>query len=1033
MAILTVGPTSTFPTIAAAMAAAGTGDIISLEAGYGNENAMVTVNGLSFDGGPSSTDINLQLASGISAITLLGTAPINVLDGPDANAVVGNDGDNIITVSSGVDVVTAGNGTDRLIIDYSAATASITGTTVNVTDGGTHAVTFTGVEDFTITTGSGNDTITVADGSNVLTTGGGDDTITAGNGPNIIDGGANNDTITAGSGVNTIDGGLGNDTIVAGDGGNTVDGGAGDDGITTGAGNDVVVAGLGNDTVITGAGSDVTTVNGGIDTVDSGSESDRLIVDFSSSTTNVNGGVTGGTLVGGYDGAFADVAGTSSVVFQGTENFTVTTGSGSDVIATGDGDDVMDGGASSDQLNSGGGADTLLIGLGSDALDGGAGTDTAIFSGARANYQVNDLGGGVIQTIDLRAGSPDGTDTLVNIEGFIFTDGTFDAGTVLNDPPVSIAVLGGGNLSVAEYGLGGSANGTVVGTVVAQDPDNNTGFTYSLSNDATGRFTIDASTGVITVLDGTLLDNEQSATHDIAVHVVDAGGQPIAADPVFTVTITNVDPELVIGNANANTFVGGPLNDQLFGNGGVDNLTGAGGNDLIHGGDGADTMTGGQGDDTYAVDNLGDNVSENPGEGNDVAYAAVSGYTLEESVETLWLVGAATSGFGNSGGGVLVGNAAVNSTLTGGSGKELIVGAHTNAITTMIGGAGDDTYVTFNSSDVIAEAPNGGNDSVYASVDYVLPADVETLWLVGSATQGTSNAQGGVLVANGTMSSTISGGAAADLLVGAHDVTSTLAGGGGDDTFVVFQTGDTIQEGANGGNDSIYSNADFMLPDNIETLWLTGGATHATSGPQGGTLVANNNLASTLTGGAGNDLMVGSHASITTMNGGAGDDTFVSFNAGDILQESTSGGNDTLVTHVSNTASGNIETMFLAESAGAIDGTGGASADTIIGNSSANVIDGRGGMDVLVGGGGNDSFEFRLGESNGDLITDFAGGASGGGDSLRFEGYGTAETGATFIQIDSTHWQINSADGVVHDTITLLNGAPVQTGDFLFV
>src|SRR5471032_300432 len=102
MAILTVGPTSTFPTIAAAMAAAGTGDIISLEAGYGNENAAVTVDGLSFDGGPLSTDINLQLGTGISAITLLGTAPINVLDGPDANAIVGNDGDNIISVSSGV-------------------------------------------------------------------------------------------------------------------------------------------------------------------------------------------------------------------------------------------------------------------------------------------------------------------------------------------------------------------------------------------------------------------------------------------------------------------------------------------------------------------------------------------------------------------------------------------------------------------------------------------------------------------------------------------------------------------------------------------------------------------------------------------------------------------------------------------------------------------------------------------------------------------------------------------------------------------
>ena len=58
-----------------------------------------------------STGINLQLGMGISAITLLGTAPFNLLDAPDANSIVGNDGDNIITVSSGVDVVNGGNGT----------------------------------------------------------------------------------------------------------------------------------------------------------------------------------------------------------------------------------------------------------------------------------------------------------------------------------------------------------------------------------------------------------------------------------------------------------------------------------------------------------------------------------------------------------------------------------------------------------------------------------------------------------------------------------------------------------------------------------------------------------------------------------------------------------------------------------------------------------------------------------------------------------------------------------------------------------
>jgi len=548
MAILTVGPTSTFPTIAAAMAAAGTGDILSLEAGYGNENATVTVDGLSFDGGPSSTDINLQLATGVGAITLLGTAPINVLDGPDANSIVGNDGDNIITVSSGVDVVNAGNGTDRLIVDYGAATAPITGTLVNVTDGGTHAVTFTGVENFTISTGSGNDTLTVADGFNVLSTGAGNDTITAGNGHNLIDGGIGNDTITAGNGANTIDGGAGNDTIVAGNGGNTINGGDGDDGITTGSGNDVVNAGLGNDTVITGAGNDVTTVNGGIDTVDSGSGTDRLIIDYSSSTTNVNGGVTGGTLAGGYDGAFADVAGTSSVVFQATENFTVTTGIGNDVIATGDGADVLDGGAGSDQLNAGGGDDTLLIGLGSDALDGGAGTDTALFDGARADYQITDLGGGVIQSIDLRPGSPDGTDTLVNIEGFTFTDGTFDATTVLNDPPT----LGG------DLGISVPNGGTVAVTtadLTATDSDNtNAQLVYTVTGTLHGTVLVGGSAAA-SFTEADLVANAVSFQHDgsatngsFTVSLTDGTATPQMATVLAAVDLPGNNPPVLGGD-----------------------------------------------------------------------------------------------------------------------------------------------------------------------------------------------------------------------------------------------------------------------------------------------------------------------------------------------------------------------------------------------------------------------------------------------------------------------------------------------------
>jgi Ca2+-binding RTX toxin-like protein len=493
MAILTVGPTSTFPTIAATMAAAGTGDIISLEAGYGSENATVTVGGLSFDGGPSSTGINLQLSSGISSITLLGTAPINVLDNAaDGNAINGNDGNNVITVTGGADAVSGGLGIDRLVVDYHLTTGAVTGnSTTNIADaGGLGIVTINGgFENFTILTGSGADTIT---------TGAGDDIINTGEGAS---------TVTAGAGANRITGGSGADTVTALDGGNFIDGGDGDNTLTSGNGNDVITGGLGVDVIVAGGGNDVITVRGGGDTADSGAGSDRLIVDYSSSVTAVNGGVTGGTLAAGYDGTFADVAGTSSIVFHNTENFTVTTGSGNDVIATGDGDDVLDGGTGADQLNGGGGSDTLLIGLGSDALDGGAGTDTVMFSAARANYQVNDLGGGVIQTVDLRAGSPDGTDTLVNMEGFTFTDGTFGASTVLNDPPTIAGDLG---IAVAN---GGSVIVTTVDLTATDSDNTNAELVYTVTGSLHGTVLL-SGVAAASFTEADLVANAVSFRHD---------------------------------------------------------------------------------------------------------------------------------------------------------------------------------------------------------------------------------------------------------------------------------------------------------------------------------------------------------------------------------------------------------------------------------------------------------------------------------------------------------------------------------------
>src|SRR5262249_32524122 len=62
--------------------------------------------------------------------------------------------------------------------------------------------------------------------------------------------------------------------------------------------------------------------------------------------------------------------------------------------------------------------DLLIGGAGNDTLDGGAGLDTAWFDGNRGNYAVTKAGGSIVVVTDTRAGSPDGTDTITNVERF---------------------------------------------------------------------------------------------------------------------------------------------------------------------------------------------------------------------------------------------------------------------------------------------------------------------------------------------------------------------------------------------------------------------------------------------------------------------------------------------------------------------------------------------------------------------------------------------------------------------------------------
>jgi Ca2+-binding RTX toxin-like protein/ABC-type uncharacterized transport system ATPase subunit len=449
MTILNVGPNSFYATIADAMAAAAASDTIQLEAGYNNETATITHDGMIISGEASSTGIVLQLGTGIATFFLAGSAPINVLDSAvDGNGIAGNDGDNIITVTGGADAVSGGLGIDRLVVDYRLTAGAVTGnSTTNVADaGGLGLVTINGgFEHFTILTGSGADTITTGAGDDIISTGEGASTVVAGAGANVITGGGDADTVTALDGGNIIDGGGGANTLTSGDG------------------NDVITGGVGVDVIVAGGGSDAVTVRGGADTLNSGAGDDRLIVDYSAFNAAVTGGVTGGDLAIGYSGRTADLGG-NSIDFLTTENFTITTGGGNDNLTTGDGVDVLTSSAGSDRLDSGGGVDTLVGGLGNDTLIGGAGND-------RFNYVVGDGadatdGGADDDTLAITGTASDDT---INVVVTGETVSGLAGGTVAGIEHVMLS-LGGGSDDTLDY------TGTVEAVTVDLSTSSASGF-----------------------------------------------------------------------------------------------------------------------------------------------------------------------------------------------------------------------------------------------------------------------------------------------------------------------------------------------------------------------------------------------------------------------------------------------------------------------------------------------------------------------------------------------------------------------------
>ncbi len=120
----------------------------------------------------------------------------------------------------------------------------------------------------------------------------------------------------------------------------------------------------------------------------------------------------------------------------------------------------------------------------------------------------------------------------------------------------------------ADSVIEGAAAGTAVGlTAGAIDLDTGDTVSFSLDDDAGGRFAIDSVSGLVTVANGTLLDREAAASHDIVVRALSSDGTFSVA--LFTIAIGDADeydvtpivdtdaaPDTVAENAVVGTVVG---------------------------------------------------------------------------------------------------------------------------------------------------------------------------------------------------------------------------------------------------------------------------------------------------------------------------------------------------------------------------------------------------------------------------------------------------------------------------------------------
>ncbi len=661
--------------------------------------------------------------------------------------VFGGSGNDSLSGGSGDDVFDGGSGNDRLIggagTDTAAYGSSLAGVTVSLAiidvaqnTAGAGLDTLSSIENLSGTVFA--DRLTGSGGDNTLSGLAGDDTLEGGAGADVLAGGAGADTLDGGLDYDMADysvalGGVSVDTRITGpqdtlgDGIDTLvsiealrgsafadtltggyrarlEGGGGDDRLTGGSGYSALFGGEGNDTLVDGVGEaglgDVLDGGAGFDIADFSVGPEGVEVDLQVESAQAIGAGRTVTLTG-----IEGLVGTNLVdILSG--------GDEASFLSGGRGNDILEGRGGADSLLGGGGNDTLIGGAGDDSLDGGGAIDAANFSGLRSDYVTADLGGGILRVTDLRPGSPDGVDTLVLVEFLHFSDQTVAAASIRS--------------GVTIIGTPGADTVSAIKTVLGQPlPTAGGDIIYGLG----GNDSLDGAGGEDAIYGGP--GNDTFVVDDPGDHAIEAAGEgkdAVKASVTFTLS-ANVEDLTLTGSAAINGTGNGGDN-KLTGNAAANVLYGLGGTDKLDGGAGADMLYGGDGNDTYVVDNAGDQVFENAGEGNDTVQSAVT-FILGDNIEALTLTGsAAINGTGNGLANKLTGNGAAN-ILTGGAGADtlsaglgddtLIGGTGKDKLT---GGGGADTFVfgpaIAADADSITDFGHGVDHLAFRAADYGL-------------------------------------------------------------------------------------------------------------------------------------------------------------------------------------------------------------------------------------------------------------------------------------------------------------------------